>query len=156
MTIQVGDPVPNLPFITSEGEHLSLPDFKGQSIVLFFYPKDNTPGCTAEACSFRDHHKSFSDLDTVILGVSPDSKESHEQFKEKHDLPFTLIVDEAHQLADEFGVWILKKKPNREYYGNQRSTFIIDKEGIVQKVYHDVKVDGHVEDALHFIREHLT
>ncbi|WP_017473707.1 thioredoxin-dependent thiol peroxidase [Amphibacillus jilinensis] len=156
MAIQVGDPVPNLPFITSDGEKLSLPDFKGQSVVLYFYPKDSTPGCTTEACEFRDHHKSFSDLNTVILGVSPDSKESHEQFKEKHDLPFTLIVDEAHQLADEFGVWILKKKPGREYYGNQRSTFIIDQEGIVQKVYHDVKVDGHVEDALTFIKEHLT
>ncbi|WP_067840776.1 thioredoxin-dependent thiol peroxidase [Amphibacillus sediminis] len=156
MAIQEGDKVPNLPLVTSDGDKLSLLDFPGQNIVLYFYPKDNTPGCTTEACSFRDLHESFEDLNTVILGVSPDSKESHEAFKDRYNLPFTLIVDEAHQLAEEFGVWILKKKPDREYYGNERATFIIDQEGIIRKVYRNVDVEGHVDQALHYIREHLN
>ncbi|SEO66863.1 peroxiredoxin Q/BCP [Amphibacillus marinus] len=155
MTLNVGDLVPKLPFVTGEGEKISLPDFNGQKVVLYFYPKDATPGCTTQACAFRDHHEDFEQLNTVILGVSPDSKESHEQFKDKYQLPFTLIVDQAHQLADEFGVWILKQKPDREYYGNERTTFIIDEEGIIRKVFKDVDVNDHVYEALKFIKENM-
>ncbi|SDC04852.1 peroxiredoxin Q/BCP [Pelagirhabdus alkalitolerans] len=153
--IDIGDKVPTQSLQTSEGETISLSDFKGKSIVLYFYPKDNTPGCTDEACSFRDNYQSFEDLNTVIIGVSPDSSESHKEFKEKHELPFTLVVDEDHQLAEAFGVWKLKKKPDREYYGNQRSTFIIDEDGVIQKAYRDVKVEGHVEEALQYIRDNI-
>lgn len=156
MAIEVGQAVPEIECKTSEGESLKLTDYQGKNIVLYFYPKDSTPGCTTEACSFRDNHESFADLDATIIGVSPDSAESHQSFKEKHDLPFTLIVDEDHQLAESFGVWKLKKKPDREYWGNERSTFIIDKNGIIQKVFRDVKVDGHTEEALQFIRENLS
>lgn len=151
--IKVGDSVPNLPLITSEGERISLPDFKGEVVVLYFYPKDNTPGCTAQACSFRDNHDKFTQFNTTIIGVSPDSKESHESFKEQHNLPYTLIVDEKYQLAEKFGVWTLKKKSGHEYYSNQRSTFIIDRSGVVQKVFLDVQLDGHVEEVLQAVRE---
>lgn len=156
MTIEIGKEAPTFSLKTSEGEKVSLADYRGKSIVLYFYPKDSTPGCTKEACSFRDDYESFADLDAVILGVSPDSAESHEKFKQKHNLPFTLIVDEDHQLAAAFGTWILKKKPDREYWGNERATFIIDKEGIVRKIFRKVKVDGHTTEALQYIRENLT
>nr|WP_253288914.1 thioredoxin-dependent thiol peroxidase [Amphibacillus sp. MSJ-3] len=151
--IKVGDSVPKLPLITSEGERISLPDFKGEIVVLYFYPKDNTPGCTAQACSFRDNHEKFNQLNATIIGVSPDSKESHESFKEQHDLPYTLIVDEKHQLAEEFGVCKVKVKAGHEYYSNQRSTFVIDRSGIIKKAFLDVQVDGHVDEVLQAIKE---
>ncbi|MRH44669.1 thioredoxin-dependent thiol peroxidase [Aquibacillus halophilus] len=156
MSVEVGQTVPDFELKANDGQKVRLSDFKGKNIVLYFYPKDDTPGCTTEACGFRDNHQSFSDVDAVILGVSPDSEESHQKFREKHDLPFSLLVDEDHKLADQYGVWKLKKKPDREYYGIERSTFIIDKEGTLQKEYRSVKVDGHVEDALSFIRENLS
>lgn len=156
MAVKKGDFVPELELITSEGEKIFLPDFKGQSVVLYFYPKDKTSGCTAEACSFRDHKETFDALDTEIIGVSPDSKESHEEFKKDYNLPFTLVVDESHRLAEAFGVWKEKEKDGKVYHGNERATFIIDKEGYIAKVYRDVDVDGHVEDALQYIKEHMS
>lgn len=156
MTIEIGQSVPNIDVKTSDGNMIRLSDYAGKHIVLYFYPKDSTPGCTTEACSFRDNQESFADLNAVILGVSPDSEESHQEFKEKHELPFTLLVDDEHKLAENFGVWKLKKKPDREYWGNERSTFIIDKDGVVQKAFREVKVDGHTEEALNFIRENLN
>ena len=155
MTIEIGQKVPDIEMKDSDGNKVKLTDYAGKHIVLYFYPKDSTPGCTTEACSFRDNQQSFADLDAVILGVSPDSEESHQDFKEKHDLPFTLLVDDEHKLAESFGVWKLKKKPDREYWGNERSTFIIDKDGLVQKAFREVKVDGHTDEALTFIRESL-
>ena len=156
MTIEIGEKVPDIEMKASDGNKVRLTDYAGKHIVLYFYPKDSTPGCTTEACSFRDNQQSFADLDAVILGVSPDSEESHQKFKEKHDLPFTLLVDDEHKLAESFGVWKLKKKPDREYWGNERSTFIIDKNGVVQKAFREVKVDGHTHEALTFIRESLN
>lgn len=156
MVIKIGEKVPDIDLKTSEGNKVKLTDYAGKHVVLYFYPKDSTPGCTTEACSFRDNQESFSDLDAVILGVSPDSEESHQAFKEEHELPFTLLVDNEHELAESFGVWKLKKKPDREYWGNERSTFIIDKNGIVQKEFREVKVEGHTEEALTFIRENLS
>ncbi|GAA5417850.1 putative peroxiredoxin bcp [Paraliobacillus ryukyuensis] len=156
MAIEVGQTVPDMKLKTSEGNNVTLNEYKGKHVVLYFYPKDSTPGCTSEACSFRDNHESFADLNAEIIGVSPDSAESHQNFKDKHDLPFTLIVDDDHQLAESFGVWKLKKKPDREYWGNERATFIIDKDGVVQKVFRDVNVDGHTDEALQFIRENLA
>ncbi|MDL4841880.1 thioredoxin-dependent thiol peroxidase [Aquibacillus rhizosphaerae] len=156
MSIEVGKTAPDFELKANNGEQVTLSDFKGKNVVLYFYPKDNTPGCTTEACDFRDKHQSFADLDAVILGVSPDSEESHKSFIDKHDLPFTLLVDENHKVAEAYEVWKLKKKPDKEYMGIERSTFIIDKEGVLQKEYRNVKVDGHVEDSLNFIRENLS
>ena len=115
-----------------------------------------TPGCTTEACDFRDNHESFAELDAVIVGVSPDPVDSHQKFINKHDLPFLLLADEDHKVAEAYDVWKLKKNFGKEYMGIERSTFIIDKEGNLQKEYRKVKVDGHVEDALNFIKENLA
>ncbi|GEN55377.1 MULTISPECIES: thioredoxin-dependent thiol peroxidase [Halobacillus] len=156
MTVEKGKQVQDFTLPANSGESVSLSDYKGKNVVLYFYPKDMTPGCTTEACDFRDHHESFEDLDAVILGVSPDPVESHEKFINKHDLPFLLLADEDHQVAEQFGVWKLKKNFGKEYYGIERSTFIIDKEGNLAEEYRKVKVQGHVESALEYIRENLS
>ncbi|GGF23090.1 MULTISPECIES: thioredoxin-dependent thiol peroxidase [Halobacillus] len=156
MTVEVGQQAPDFELTAHTGEKVKLSDYKGQNVVLYFYPKDMTPGCTTEACDFRDHHESFADLDAVVLGVSPDPIESHKKFIDKHDLPFLLLADEDHKVAEEYGVWKLKKNFGKEYYGIERSTFIIDKEGKLAEDYRKVKVDGHVESALQFIREKLA
>lgn len=155
MTVEKGKQVPDFTLQANNGETVSLSDYKGKNVVLYFYPKDMTPGCTTEACDFRDHHESFADLDAVILGVSPDPIDSHEKFIDKHDLPFLLLADENHEVAEEFDVWKLKKNFGKEYYGIERSTFIIDKEGNLAEEYRKVKVEGHVESALAYIRENL-
>lgn len=155
MTVEKGKPVQDFTLPSNTGESVTLSEYKGKNVVLYFYPKDMTPGCTTEACDFRDHHESFEDLDAVILGVSPDPVESHEKFINKHDLPFLLLADEDHQVAEQFGVWKLKKNFGKEYYGIERSTFIIDKDGNLSEEYRKVKVDGHVEAALEYIRENL-
>ncbi|MGP4060912.1 thioredoxin-dependent thiol peroxidase [Halobacillus sp. H74] len=155
MTVEKGKQVTDFTLPANNGESVSLSEYKGKNVVLYFYPKDMTPGCTTEACDFRDHHGSFADLDAVILGVSPDPVESHEKFIDKHDLPFLLLADENHEVAEQFGVWKLKKNFGKEYYGIERSTFIIDKEGNLSEEYRKVKVDGHVEAALEYIRENL-
>ena len=155
MTVEVGKQVEDFTLLNHSGEEVSLSDYKGKHVVLYFYPKDMTPGCTTEACDFRDQHESFAELDAVILGISPDPVKSHQKFIDKHDLPFMLLADEDHKVAEDFGVWKLKKNFGKEYYGIERSTFIIDKDGTLQKEYRKVKVDGHVEDALTFIKENL-
>ncbi|MBP2078680.1 thioredoxin-dependent thiol peroxidase [Oceanobacillus polygoni] len=153
MTVEIGKQVEDFTLPSQSGEQVSLSDFKGKHVVLYFYPKDMTPGCTTEACDFRDQHESFAELDAVIIGVSPDPVESHQKFINKHDLPFLLLADEDHKLAEMFDVWKLKKNFGKEYYGIERSTFIIDKEGKLQKEFRKVRVKGHVEEALEFIRE---
>ncbi|WP_068677634.1 thioredoxin-dependent thiol peroxidase [Oceanobacillus sp. Castelsardo] len=155
MAVEVGKVVKDFTLPNQNGEQISLSDFRGKNVVLYFYPKDMTPGCTTQACDFRDQHESFGKLNAVILGVSPDPAERHQKFIDKHDLPFELLADEEHKLADEFDVWKLKKNFGKEYYGVERSTFIIDKEGILQKEYRKVKVAGHVEDALTYVKENL-
>ncbi|SDD31103.1 peroxiredoxin Q/BCP [Terribacillus halophilus] len=155
MTTEIGKAAPSFTLPATNGDIVSLHDFKGKNIVLYFYPKDNTPGCTTEACSFRDNHDKFTDLDAVIIGVSPDPIESHEKFINKFDLPFLLLADVDHAVAEDYECWKLKKNFGKEYYGIERSTFIIDKEGNLQKEFRKVKVDGHTEEALQFIRENL-
>lgn len=154
--VEVGKKAPDFTLEASNGEKVSLSDFRGKNIVLYFYPKDMTPGCTTQACDFRDRQQHFADLDTVIIGISTDSLERHQKFIEKYDLPFLLLVDEAHQAAEAFEVWKLKKNFGKEYMGIERSTFIIDKEGTLVKEWRKVKVKGHVEEALTYIKEHLT
>ncbi|WP_164669993.1 thioredoxin-dependent thiol peroxidase [Virgibacillus doumboii] len=153
MSVEVGNQAPQFTLLNQYGKEVSLSDYKGKYVVLYFYPKDMTPGCTTEACDFRDAKESFSELDAVIIGVSPDPVESHQKFIDKHDLPFMLLADEDHKVAEDYDVWKFKKNFGKEYYGIERSTFIIDKEGNLQKEFRKVKVDGHVEEALEFIRE---
>jgi len=136
------------------GEKVSLSDYKGKNVVLYFYPKDMTPGCTTQACDFRDHHEKFADLNAVILGVSPDPIERHQKFIDKYELPFHLLADVDHKLAEKYGVWQLKKTFGREYYGIVRSTFIIDTEGNLLEEFRNIRVKGHVEKALQFLKDH--
>lgn len=148
MTLE-GRHAPDFTLPNEQGEMVSLQDFAGKKyVVLYFYPKDATPGCTTQACDFRDAHEDFSKLNAVILGVSPDSAASHEKFIGKHGLPFSLLVDESHEVAEQYGVWKLKKMYGREYMGIERSTFLIDPTGTVVKEWRKVKVKGHIEEAL--------
>lgn len=140
---------PDFSLKDNEGNMVSLSDYKGkQYVILYFYPKDNTPGCTTQACDFRDSHGEFEKLNAVILGVSPDSEASHAKFIDKHGLPFRLLVDEDHKVAEQYGVWTLKKNFGKEYMGIERSTFLIDPTGTVVKEWRKVRVKGHVEEAL--------
>ncbi len=132
----------------SNGKDVSLKDFLGKNVILYFYPKDNTPGCTTEACSFRDSMEEFNNNDTVILGVSKDSIKKHNNFIEKYNLPFLLLSDEEGTVCEEYGVWQLKKMMGKEYMGIVRSTFLIDKKGKIVKEWRGVKVDGHIEEVL--------
>lgn len=155
MTVEVGKKITDFTLPNQTGKKISLSDYKGKYVILYFYPKDMTPGCTTQACDFRDNHEKFTDLDAVILGVSPDPVEKHQKFIDKHDLPFELLADEDHKLADDFDVWKLKKNFGKEYYGIERSTFVIDKEGKLLKEYRKVRVKGHVEEALEDLREEV-
>ncbi|PGA17170.1 thioredoxin-dependent thiol peroxidase [Priestia aryabhattai] len=156
MTAVVGEKAPDFVLVSTNGEQVSLASMKGKNVVLYFYPKDMTPGCTTEACDFRDQHENFEELDAVILGVSPDPIDKHHKFIDKHGLPFLLLADEDHSVAEEYGVWKLKKNFGKEYMGIERSTFIIDKEGTLVKEYRKVRVKGHVEEALSFIKEKMA
>ncbi|KQL32495.1 MULTISPECIES: thioredoxin-dependent thiol peroxidase [Bacillaceae] len=139
------------------GEIISLDNFAGKKyVVLYFYPKDSTPGCTTEACDFRDTHEAFADLNAVILGVSADNEKDHTKFIEKHGLPFSLLVDDTHEVSEAYGVWKLKKMFGKEFMGIERSTFLIDPTGTVIKEWRKVKVDGHVEEALDILKQIVT
>lgn len=147
---------PEFTLFNEKEEEVSLSNFQGKKIVLYFYPKDMTPGCTTQACDFRDQHESFSDLNVVILGVSGDSASRHMKFIEKHELPFSLLVDEDHTVCEQYGVWKLKKMYGREYMGIERSTFLIDENGIVTKEWRKVRVKNHIEEVLTYIREQIN
>lgn len=157
MTVEVGTKAPDFELPASNGEMVKLSDFLGnRHVVLYFYPKDMTPGCTTEACDFRDKHESFAELNAVILGVSPDPMNRHDKFIEKYELPFLLLADEEHKAAEAYDVWKLKKNFGKEYMGIERSTFVIDKDGQVAKEWRKVKVKGHVDEALQFIKNNLS
>ncbi|MFE8698698.1 thioredoxin-dependent thiol peroxidase [Cytobacillus sp. FJAT-53684] len=156
MKAAIGELAPEFSVKGSNGEMVSLSDYHGKNVVLYFYPKDMTPGCTTQACDFRDKYESFAGLNAVILGVSPDALTRHEKFIDKYDLPFILLADEDHQLAEAYDVWKLKKNFGKEYMGIVRSTFIIDKEGRLVKEWRKVSVKGHVEEALQYIEEYLS
>lgn len=144
-----GKQAPAFSLANENGEMVSLNQFKGKNyVVLYFYPKDSTPGCTTEACDFRDAQADFEGLNAVVLGVSPDHAASHQKFIAKHGLPFSLLVDEDHTVAEQYGVWKLKKNFGKEYMGIERSTFLIDPTGTVVKEWRKVRVKGHVGDAL--------
>lgn len=151
-----GKLVPDISSHSSEGKEVSLQDYAGKNVVLYFYPRDMTPGCTTESCDFRDYHAGFHDLNTVVLGVSADDLVSHDKFIAKHDLPFALLADTEHELAEYFGVWVTKKMYGKESQGIERSTFVIDTQGKVVKQWNKVKVDGHVQEVYDYINEDLT
>lgn len=155
MTVEVGMQAPDFTLEANNNETVTLSSFKGENVVLYFYPKDMTPGCTTEACDFRDQVQKFNEVNAVIVGISPDPVDRHQKFIEKYGLPFLLLADTENQAAEAYGVWKLKKNFGKEYMGIERSTFIIDKDGIVVKEWRKVQVNGHVEEALNYIRENL-
>jgi peroxiredoxin Q/BCP len=134
------------------GKTVKLADFAGKQVVLYFYPKDNTPGCTTEACAFRDEHSKLQKAGAVVLGVSPDSEKSHQKFIDKFSLPFPLLVDEDHAVAEKYGAWGEKSLYGRKFMGIIRSTFLIGGDGKVKKVWPKVKVDGHVDEVLEAVK----
>jgi peroxiredoxin Q/BCP len=146
--VREGDPAPDFTLRTDAGEEVTLSSLRGRTVILYFYPKDDTPGCTVEACGFRDAYSEFEERGVVVLGVSPDDEASHTKFKQKFSLPFTLLADPEHKIADEYGVWGEKKFGGKSYWGVKRSTFVIDAEGNVARVMHNVKPDGHPEQVL--------
>ena len=148
MALRVGDKAPEFTLPSSDGEEISLKDFRGKKIVLYFYPKDDTPGCTKEACSFRDNLARVKRKGAVVFGISADSKKSHQKFIEKYDLSFPLLSDEKKEVVNAYGVWKEKAFMGRKYMGIERTTFIIDKEGKIVHIFSKVKVDGHVEEVL--------
>ncbi len=153
MTLQEGQKVPDFSLINEKGEMVQLTDFKGQNVILYFYPKDMTPGCTTEACDFRDKFEDFSHLNAAVLGVSPDDANKHTKFIDKHGLPFSLLVDEYHAVAEAYGVWVLKKMYGREFMGIERSTFLIDSEGKLMKAWRKVRVKNHIEEVYAYLAE---
>ena len=141
-------PVPDFQVASTGGKTFKLSEHKGKPLMIYFYPKDDTPGCTREACSFRDNLPKFSSKDATILGVSRDSSESHDQFKAKYQLPFTLVSDVDGKLSEGYGVWVERERDGKKSMGINRSTFLIDKKGVIRKEWRGVNVDGHSEEVL--------
>ena len=154
--MKVGSKAPSFSLLDGDEKKVELKRFKGKWIVLYFYPKDNTPGCTTEARDFTARKKDFEKLDAVVVGVSPDSTGSHCRFAEKQDLDITLLSDPDHELIEACGAWQLKKQYGREYYGVVRSTLLIDPKGVVVRHWPKVSVKGHADDVLEALREHRT
>lgn len=148
MTISSGVPAPDFSLPDETNSLRRLADYRGRPVVLYFYPKDDTPGCTTEACNFRDDYSAYVDADVVILGISPDSPKSHAKFKGKFGLPFPLLADEGHKVASEYGVWGAKKFMGREYEGVLRTTFLIDRNGRIARVFENVKPAKHSAEVL--------
>jgi peroxiredoxin Q/BCP len=146
--VKEGTTAPAFKTKDDNGEDVSLKDFKGQKVVLYFYPKDDTPGCTKEACSFRDAYSKFKKQGIKLLGVSPDSEASHQKFITKYKLPFTLLADREHTIAEAYGVWGEKKFMGRTYMGVLRTTFLIDEKGKIKKVFEKVKPEDHATEVL--------
>ncbi len=152
MPISAGNPAPDFTLPDENGINRKLSDYRGQPVVLYFYPKDDTPGCTTEACNFRDDYSQYTQAGVVILGVSPDSPKNHIKFKEKYHLPFTLLADEAHKVCELYGVWGRKKMMGREYDGVFRTTFLIDRQGKLVKVFEAVKPAEHSREVLEALK----
>ncbi|MCI0529917.1 MAG: thioredoxin-dependent thiol peroxidase [Nitrospira sp.] len=151
--LKEGEQAPDFSLPSSEGRNISLKDFKGKkSVVLYFYPKDDTPGCTKEACGFRDMIRQFEAKDSMILGVSLDDESSHKKFIQKYSLPFTLLSDVDHQMSTAYGVYKEKNMYGKTYWGIERTTFVIDKAGRIAKIFPKVKVDNHISEVLDFIK----
>jgi thioredoxin-dependent peroxiredoxin len=146
--VEEGEPAPDFTLTSDEGEPVSLSDFRGRTVILYFYPKDGTPGCTKQACGIRDSYDEFEQRDAVVLGVSLDEESSHVEFKQKHGLPFTLLADPEHEVSEQYGVWGERKYMGNTYMGVERSTFLIDAEGRIARVMRRVKPGTHAERVL--------
>ena len=153
MALEIGDKAPAFSMKTDGGGKISLSGLKGQNVVLYFYPKDDTSGCTAEACGFRDKLPAFKKLDATVIGVSRDSVESHDKFKKKHALNFTLGADETGKVTEDYGVWVEKSMYGKKYMGIERATYLIDGKGIIRAIWRKVKVPGHVEEVAKAIKQ---
>jgi thioredoxin-dependent peroxiredoxin len=149
---QTGDKAPVFKAPSDGGGTVDLAKLRGKNVVLYFYPKDDTPGCTTEACGFRDNLPAFGKVDAVVLGVSRDTVKKHDKFKEKYSLPFTLVADEDGAITEAYGTWVEKSMYGRNYMGIERATFLIDKKGVVREVWRKVKVKGHVEQVLDAVK----
>jgi peroxiredoxin Q/BCP len=145
---KVGELAPDFEVLNDQGEVVHLSDFRGKNIVLYFYPRADTPGCTKEACAFRDDYSAYEKAGVTILGVSPDSVKDQVKFKQKYDLPFSLLADEDHSISSAYGVWGLKKFMGREYEGIFRTTFLIDEKGAIRQVFEKVKPAEHSQEIL--------
>jgi peroxiredoxin Q/BCP len=148
MSVKIGDKAPVFTLPTDGGGAVSLAKLKGKKVILYFYPKDDTSGCTAEACGFRDNLPKFGRSDAVVIGISRDSVASHDKFKRKYDLPFTLASDEDGKVCEAYGTWVEKSMYGRKYMGIERATFLIDAKGVLRNIWRKVKVAGHVEEVL--------
>lgn len=146
--LKEGDRAPGISLKTDSGDQFDLSTLKGQNVVLYFYPKADTPGCTKEACEFRDTSQKFSKTNTVIVGVSPDPEKAQARFKDKFDLPFVLLADTEHKAAEAYGVWKEKSMYGKKYMGIERTTFVIDPAGNIKRIFPKVKVEGHAEEVL--------
>jgi peroxiredoxin Q/BCP len=146
--IEVGQPAPDFTLSSDSGEEVTLSALRGKPVILYWYPRDDTPGCTTEACSFRDAYGEFQQAGAVVLGVSTDSVKSHGKFKTKYNLPFPLLSDPEHQVAEAYGVWGPKKFMGKEFLGINRVTFLIDERGVVKQVWPKVKPEGHADEIL--------
>ena len=152
MYLSVGEKAPDFNLLDQNIQSVSLDSFRGQHVLLYFYPKDDTPGCTTEACNFRDDYSSYQNAKIVILGVSPDSPASHKKFQDKYQLPFTLLADENHQVCDLYKVWGPKKSFGKEYDGVHRTTYLISPEGIIQEVFQKVSPAKHSAQVLEILK----
>lgn len=146
--IEIGKPAPAFSLQNQDGKTISLSDFKGKKVILYFYPKDDTSGCTKEACSFRDASEQINSTNAVVLGVSADSIASHKKFINKYNLNFDLLSDESKEMLEKYGVWVEKSMYGKKYMGIERTTVLIDENGIITKIYNKVKVDGHAAEVL--------
>jgi peroxiredoxin Q/BCP len=146
--VEEGKPAPDFALTSDEGTTVRLSELRGKPVVVYFYPKDDTPGCTAQACGIRDNYDAFGERGAVVLGISPDDESSHVKFKQKYGLPFTLLADPDHKVADAYGVWGERSMYRKKYMGIERSTFVIDSEGNVSRVMRRVKPDTHAQQVL--------
>lgn len=149
--LKVGDKAPDFKLLSDNGKEFSMKKLKGHKVVLYFYPKDDTSGCTKEACDFKENIKIFEKKETVVIGVSKDSIESHKKFKSKYELPFTLLSNESTEMLKEYGVWKEKSMYGRKYMGIERTTFLIDEKGKITEIWDKVKVPGHIGEILNKI-----
>jgi len=151
-TLKEGDKAPDFSLPADNGETIHLASLAGKTVVIYFYPKDDTPGCTKQACGFRDHLPAFEKLDATVIGISKDSVAKHDKFKAKYDLNFPLASDEEGAVCEDYGVWVEKNMYGKKYMGIQRATFLIGADGRIVKIWPKVKVPGHVEDVMEAIK----
>lgn len=151
--IKEGSKAPQFTLKNQDGQKISLKDFLGKKVVLYFYPKDMTSGCTKEACDFRDHIELFNNQNVVVLGVSADSIDLHKKFKSKYNLPFDILSDDSKKVLEKYGVWKEKSMYGKKYFGIERTTFIIDENGRIKKIFPKVKVNGHVKEILEALKD---